>query len=101
MGYGAASDCPQLLTMIALCSRRGVKLPAADSLCLEFWGLWRGCKWETPREPEEAAALHAAAAFCCCSLSSGLEQREEKKLDVLVTKTGLAPRNMMPLSRRK
>lgn len=33
--YGAASDCPQPLTMIALCSRGAWSLPAAD------WGLWR------------------------------------------------------------
>jgi hypothetical protein len=33
-GYGAASDCPQLLTVVVSCSRRGVILPAADSLLL-------------------------------------------------------------------
>ena len=33
VGYEAASDCPQKLSMIASCSSMGVILPAADSFC--------------------------------------------------------------------
>ena len=32
VGYGAASDCPQLLTVLPLCARRAVILPYADSV---------------------------------------------------------------------
>ena len=40
-GHGAALGYPQPLTTIVSYSRRGVILPAADNLCLEFWGLLR------------------------------------------------------------
>ncbi|XP_028617655.1 enoyl-CoA hydratase, mitochondrial-like [Grammomys surdaster] len=80
-----------------LCYLRGVTLPAKNSLHLEFWGLLR--EYKSAREPEavEAAAplllvLGPVALWrlllpCCC------EQRDEKKrLDILMTKLGLAPK---------
>jgi hypothetical protein len=52
--------------------------------------------------PSEEAAAVAAAGSCCCSLSSGLEQRDEKeKLNIVMMKTALDPRNLMPLINKK
>lgn len=49
---------------------------ASDGLCLELWGLLRGCKWRVPRGPVVAAAAAAAAAataFAVAGLSCCLE----------------------------
>lgn len=58
-------------------------MPAADSLCLELWGLWREYKLKTPRAPVMAAALpaaaHSDAEFAIADLLVG---------EILTTKTG-------------
>jgi hypothetical protein len=114
--------------------------PGSDSLCLEFWELFRGCKCQSPETGQvnskkvvvtaATVAVIVAAVLCCvccavlccavlccavlccaalrctgcccCSFSSGHEQRDKKKkLDILTTKIGLGPRNLMTLISRK
>lgn len=53
-------------------------------------------------EPGEAAVVSANPNSFNCGLSSGCEKRDQrKKLDILMTKIGLAPRNSMPPISRK
>lgn len=48
VGYGAASDCPQLLTTIISCSRRAVIFFPICSLPLEGQGHLKGSKRNSP-----------------------------------------------------
>ena len=41
-------------------------MPAADSVCLEFWELWRGYKWESMERARGSCCSLAAAGSCCC-----------------------------------
>jgi hypothetical protein len=63
---------------------------------LEFWGLFRGYIMLEPRQKGLVGQLG------CCSFSNSSGQRDKKKkLDTLMTKIKLAPRNSMPLIIRK
>lgn len=61
VGYGAASDCPQQLTMTRLMVGRGTILPAEGRLPLESEGLLRALR-----------GVEAAADSCCCVCVAGL-----------------------------
>jgi hypothetical protein len=95
VGYEAASDCPHPLLLLS-CALVGARLlPAADSLCLEFWGLLTA-----PREPVLVVAPHAAVYPCCCWIADfGIAGWLVG--DILTTDIGLAQRNPMSLLSRE
>jgi hypothetical protein len=61
--YGASSVCPQPLTMIVLCSKRGMVLPSTDSLILETL---ERILLQGPQEGRTAAAPLTAAGMLTC-----------------------------------
>ena len=61
---------------------------------MEFWRLFRGYKNARAPRATESPAPPAVTVY-------GHEQGHEKKLDILMTKTGLAPGNLTPFISRK
>lgn len=89
MGYGAASACPQLLSMTVSCSRRGVVF-----LSNSFLGTLERVQIQNPRG-SVAAAVHLLLAHLEAMFAiTGL-------IDSLTVKIELAPRNSTPLINRK
>jgi hypothetical protein len=89
-------DCLGLLGGIRL-------LPVAVSLCLELWGLLRGCV-RAQRRPVVAAVPPAAAGSCysvCCFSYCWIAGLLVLVGDILIREIGLAPRNSSPLINRK
>ena len=94
--YGTASDCPQQLNMTCLVLLQGCDFDSWNSLCLEFWGLFRG--YINVRVLRKVAAVPPAVTFAAVVavavfwLLLGY---------ILTTKINIAPRNLMPLISRK
>lgn len=63
--YGAASGCPQSLWWSRVLGGAWV-LPAAHSLCLEFWGLVRWYKCENPERTYGGYCCLCCCRPCCC-----------------------------------
>lgn len=66
VGCGAASDGPQLLTMICLVLCQGLILPVKHSSRLEFWELLREYINDRALAGVAAALPPAAGLHCCC-----------------------------------
>lgn len=68
VGYGAASVHPQQPTMIVSCSVGSVFF--CQLQIVEFWELWKGYKWESPRGTVDVVALSVVATVVFAGLLS-------------------------------
>lgn len=97
VGCGAASDCPQQLTMVCLVfhQRHGF------ASCRQFKWLCEVGILGSFQRVDKCSALREAVVVGCHLLSGCAQRNNMKKLDILTAETKLVPRNSMPLISRK